>query len=488
MSCDIGLYGLAVMGQNFALNMAERGFKVCVGNRSPGKVDDTVQRAKDEGDLPIIGSKSAEEFVSNLSKPRKVVILVQAGAPVDATIATLSEFMEEGDVIVDGGNEWYPNSVRRSKELQESKKIHFVGMGISGGEEGARKGPSLMPGGPKEAYDLIEPILSKCAAQVSDGPCTGYLGPIGSGNYVKMVHNGIEYGDMQLIAEVYDILRKVVGMSNDEMSELFAKWNEGELLSYLIEITAIILSKKDDLTDDGYIVDKILDKTGMKGTGRWTVQEAAEQSVAAPVISASLENRYMSGRKSERVDASAVLTGPTEYPKVEKDQVIEDLQAALYASKVCSYAQGLSLIKAASDANAWDVNLSECARMWKGGCIIRAKLLDKIQGALANDADLANLMVDPTFSAELNARQMSLRRIVTLCVASGIACPTLSAALNYFDTYRRADMPANLTQAQRDFFGGHTYGRTDREGQFHYTWTDGHKGIGNVNERIQGEK
>lgn len=483
--CDVGLYGLAVMGQNFALNMASHGFKVCVGNRTLSKVDVTVQRAKDEGNLPLIGAYDVQEFVSKLSKPRKVIILVMAGKPVDDTIALLSDCMEEGDVIVDGGNEWFPNSLRRSKEL-EPKGILFVGMGISGGEEGARNGPSLMPGGPRAAYNLLEPIITKCAAQVNDGPCTAYLGPIGSGNYVKMVHNGIEYGDMQLIAEVYDVLRTVVALAPSDMAKIFHRWNQGELSSYLIEITAKILDRKDDITGQGHVVDYILDKTGMKGTGRWTVQEAAEQSVAAPTIAASLDARYLSARKDERVKASAILKGPTKIPSVDKEQIIEDLEASLYAAKVCSYAQGMGLIKAASEKNGWDINLTECARLWKGGCIIRAKLLDKIQAALGRDVNLSNLMMDPDFAAELNDRHMAWRRIVTLCIASGISCPALCASLGYFDSYRRASLPANLTQAQRDFFGGHTYERTDREGAFHCAWTDTHHDIGNINERMAG--
>lgn len=486
-SCDVGLWGLAIMGQNFALNMASHGFQVVVGNRSPSKVDLTVTRAKNEGSLPVIGSTSHQDFVSKLQKPRKIILLVMAGKPVDDTIAALAEHLEPGDLIVDGGNEWYPNSIRRAQEL-EKRGVLFMGMGISGGEEGARNGPSLMPGGKRKAYDLMEPILVKCAAQVEDGACTGYLGPIGAGNYVKMVHNGIEYGDMQLIAEVYDVLRGVVGMTNADMSRQFARWNDGDLSSYLIEITAKILAKEDDVTGTGYVLDYILDKTGMKGTGRWTVQEAAEQSVAAPTITASLDARYISGRKGERIEAAKILQGPTEVPNVSKPQIIEDLGAALYCAKVCSYAQGMGIIKAASDEKEWDVNLSSCAKMWKGGCIIRAKLLDKIQAALANDPNLVNLMVDPGFAKELNARQMSWRRIVTLCVASGVPCPALSASLNYFDSYRRENLPANLTQAQRDFFGGHTYERIDREGPHHCAWTKTHKEIGDLNERSAGEQ
>lgn len=486
-SCDVGLYGLAVMGQNFALNMASNNFRVVVGNRSPAKVNLTVQRAVDEGNLPLIGSSSPEDFISKLKSPRKIILLVMAGKPVDDTIGVLAEYLEPGDVIVDGGNEYYPNSIRRAAEL-DTKGILFLGMGISGGEEGARHGPSLMPGGVRKAYDLMEPILMKCAAKVSDGACTGYVGAIGSGNHVKMVHNGIEYGDMQLIAEVYDCLRRIVGMSNDDMSRQFAKWNEGDLESYLIEITAKIMNKPDDITGKGYVVDNILDKTGSKGTGRWTVQEAAERSIAAPTITASLDSRYISAQKSERVDASKILTGPKEKINVSKPQIVTDLGDALYCAKVCSYAQGLGIIKAASDSNNWNVDLSQCAKMWKGGCIIRAKLLDKIQNALKSNPNLPNLMVDPEFAAELNAKQMAWRRIVTLCVASGMACPALCASLSYFDSYRRESLPANLTQAQRDFFGGHTYERIDREGPFHCAWTKAHKDIGDLASRSAGEK
>ncbi|CAM9698762.1 unnamed protein product [Ascophyllum nodosum] len=482
---DVGLYGLAVMGQNFALNMASHGFSVSVSNRSPAKVDATVERAKAEGNLPMKGFKDPKEFVKSLSKPRKVILLVQAGAAVDASIATLSEFMEEGDIIVDGGNEWFPNSQRRAKELEE-KKILFVGMGISGGEEGARNGPSLMPGGPKEAFDALEPIITKCAAQV-DGPCTTYLGNIGSGNYVKMVHNGIEYGDMQLIAEVYDILKHAAGMSNDELAATFEDWNTSELQSFLVEITAVIFSRKDDLTEDGYVVDKILDKTGMKGTGRWTIQEAAERSTAAPTMAAALDARYISGRKAERIEASKVLKGPGAMPKVPKEQLVEDMKAALYCSKICSYAQGMNLIKSASEHYEWGVNLGECARIWKGGCIIRAAFLDDIKRAYVRNPHLDNLLIDPDFSAQILERQAAWRRVVTLCIASGIAAPAMTASLSYFDSYRRARLPANLVQAQRDFFGAHTYERVDKEGTFHCLWDDTHKDIGDVAGRIAGE-
>lgn len=482
---DIGLYGLAVMGQNFALNIASHGYKISVSNRSPSKVDTTVERAVSEGNLPLVGYKDMGEFVLSLKKPRKIIILVQAGQPVDDTIEALSKFLEADDILIDGGNEWYPNSIRRAKSL-ESKGIHFIGMGISGGEEGARHGPSLMPGGPKEAFDAIEPFISACAAQVDDGPCTTYIGPVGSGNYVKMVHNGIEYGDMQLIAETYDILKHTAGLNNDELAQTFSDWNSGELESFLIEITSIIFGKRDDLADEGFLLDKILDKTGAKGTGRWTVQEAAERNVAVPTIVAALDMRNISSRKTERSSAAALLRGPAEIPNVDRNQIIEDCKHALFCAKICSYAQGMALIKAASDEFSWNVDLGECARIWKGGCIIRAGFLDRIKAAFIRDPDLPNLLLDPDFGAELNRRQASWRRIVSLCVASGIACPAYSSGIAYFDSYRREKLPANLTQAQRDFFGGHTYERVDRPGVFHARWTSAHKDIGDLNARTAG--
>eukprot|EP00562_Extubocellulus_spinifer_P024217 CAMPEP_0178663476 /NCGR_PEP_ID=MMETSP0698-20121128/28845_1 /TAXON_ID=265572 /ORGANISM="Extubocellulus spinifer, Strain CCMP396" /LENGTH=494 /DNA_ID=CAMNT_0020306535 /DNA_START=229 /DNA_END=1713 /DNA_ORIENTATION=- len=485
--CDVGLYGLAVMGQNFALNMASKGFSVCVGNRSPAKVDLTVQRAKDEGNLPLVGSTRGR-FPSSLARwtvrstlaglrlptqtlnPLEAILRAKfwpiTARPVKADVA---EFFGHASMVF--YLQYVPSS-NREKTLESSTREFERERFVLG----------------REAYDQLEPILTKCAAQVDDGACTGYVGPIGAGNYVKMVHNGIEYGDMQLIAEVYDVLRSIVGMSNDEMSKTFAKWNEGILDSYLIEITYKILAKPDDVTGEGYVVDYVLDKTGSKGTGRWTVQEAAEQSVAAPTLAAALDSRYISSRKEERVAASKVLDGPKETPNVSKFQIIEDLEAALYAAKICSYAQGMGLIKAASDSKDWNIDLSMCAKMWKGGCIIRAKLLDKIQAAFSSNPSLSNLMVDPAFATELNERSMAWRRIITLCVASGVSCPALCASLNYFDSYRRESLPANLTQAQRDFFGGHTYERIDREGPFHCAWTDAHKAIGDISERTAGEK
>jgi 6-phosphogluconate dehydrogenase len=489
MSNAIGVFGLSVMGQNLALNIGSKGFNVAVANRSPARVDETVARAKGEKVPTLTGYKSNKEFIESLAKPRMVIILVQAGKAVDLTIAGLTEFMEEGDIVIDGGNEWFPNQERRYEELK-ARNIKFVGMGVSGGEEGARNGPSLMPGCDEEAWAPIKPIAEKIAAQIeSDGSaCVTYLGPIGSGNYVKMVHNGIEYGDMQLIAESYDILKIAGKLSNEELAKTFNDWNKGDLDSFLIEITAIIMGKKDDQEGkDGYLVEKILDKTGMKGTGRWTIQEAAERSVNACTLAASLDARYQSGRKAERVEAAKILNGPAEIPAVDKAQLIDDVGKALYASKITSYAQGLNLIKAAYDQKGWgDAPLGDCASIWRGGCIIRAGFLDRIKKAFDSNPKLANLMVDPEFAAELNSRQAAWRRVVTLAIASGITCPAMAASINYFDSYRRANLPANVTQAQRDFFGGHSYQRNDMEGDFHTQWTDAHADMGDISTRNDG--
>eukprot|EP00164_Ancoracysta_twista_P008146 GFYU01011702.1.p1 GENE.GFYU01011702.1~~GFYU01011702.1.p1 ORF type:complete len:489 (-),score=180.32 GFYU01011702.1:111-1577(-) len=467
----IGLVGLGVMGQNLALNIAEKGFKISVYNRSPEKVDSCVERAEKEGVQPLVGYKDVGEFVQSLAKPRRVIMLVTAGKAVDATIETLSKHMEAGDLIIDGGNEWYVNTERRAEDLKETG-IHYMGMGVSGGEEGARNGPSLMPGGPKDAYKAIEEIVKKVAAQVNDGPCVTHIGPGGAGNYVKMVHNGIEYGDMQLIAETYDILHNIGGMDYEELHNVFSKWNKGRLESFLIEITSKIFTKKDDEegSDKDYLLDKILDKTGMKGTGKWTVQEAAEKSTAAPTIAGALDARFISGRKDERVKASKSLRGPKDTPKVDVEALVKDMEKALYASKICSYAQGMNLIKAASETHEWDLDLGEISRIWKGGCIIRAVFLDRIKKAYDKDAKLASLLVDPDFAKELNEGQDAWRRIVTLSVQHGIPVPTIGSSLAYFDQYRRDRLPANLVQAQRDFFGAHTFERTDKKGSFHANW------------------
>eukprot|EP01018_Ginkgo_biloba_P020020 Gb_02926 [translate_table: standard] len=471
----IGLTGLAVMGQNLALNIAEKGFPISVYNRTTSRVDETLERAQDEGNLPMKGCYNPKDFVLSIQKPRSVIILVKAGAPVDQTISNLSDYMEPGDCIVDGGNEWYENTERRAHEAAK-KGLLYLGMGVSGGEEGARHGPSLMPGGSFEAYKNIEDVLTRVAAQVDDGPCVTFVGKGGAGNFVKMVHNGIEYGDMQLISEAYDVLKHVGGLSNQELAETFSEWNRGELESFLVEITADIFRVKDDY-GDGELVDKILDKTGMKGTGKWTVQQAAELSVAAPTIAASLDCRYLSGLKEEREAAAKIFreAGLTDVlaggDVVNKKQLIEDVRKALYASKICSYAQGMNLLRAKSAEKGWDLNLGELARIWKGGCIIRAIFLDRIKRAYERNSQLASLLVDPEFAKEMVDRQAAWRRVVNLAINAGISTPGMNASLAYFDTYRRARLPANLVQAQRDLFGAHTYERIDRSGSFHTEWT-----------------
>ncbi|KAJ0977636.1 hypothetical protein J5N97_013110 [Dioscorea zingiberensis] len=473
----IGLAGLAVMGQNLALNIADKGFPISVYNRTVSKVDETVARATEEGGLPLTGHHSPRDFVLSLSRPRSIIILVKAGPPVDQTIAALSRFLEPGDAIIDGGNEWYEHTERRISEAS-SQGLLYLGMGVSGGEEGARRGPSLMPGGSRQAFDNVADILSKVAAQVDDGPCVTYVGPGGSGNFVKMVHNGIEYGDMQLISEAYDVLRTIGGLSNQDLADIFDEWNRGELESFLIEITADIFKVKEE-HGDGELVDKILDKTGMKGTGKWTVQQAAELSVAAPTIAASLDCRYLSGLKEEREAASGVLEQAginnealkASVGAVDKKRLIDDVRQALYASKICSYAQGMNLLRAKSQEKGWNLNLGELARIWKGGCIIRARFLDRIKQAYERNGSLPNLIVDPEFAREMVQRQGAWRRVVGLAIGAGISTPGMCASLSYFDTYRRSRLPANLVQAQRDLFGAHTYERIDRPGSFHTEWT-----------------
>lgn len=472
----IGLAGLAVMGQNLALNVADKGFPISVYNRTASKVDETLERAAAEGGLPLSGHYSPRDFVLSIRPPRSVIILVKAGAPVDQTIAALADHMSPGDCIIDGGNEWYENTERRIAEASR-RGLLYLGMGVSGGEEGARHGPSLMPGGSLEAYENVKEILHKVAAQVDDGPCVTYIGEGGSGNFVKMVHNGIEYGDMQLISEAYDVLKNVGGLSNEELAAIFDEWNRGELESFLIEITADIFKVKDEY-GDGELVDKILDKTGMKGTGKWTVQQAAELSVAAPTIAASLDCRYLSGLKEERESASKILKEAglkedVEFVRsgIDKKRLIDDVRQALYASKICSYAQGMNLLRAKSIEKDWNLNFGELARIWKGGCIIRAVFLDRIKKAYQRNPNLASLVVDPEFAREMVQRQAAWRRVVGLAISAGISTPGMCASLSYFDTYRRARLPANLVQAQRDLFGAHTYERIDRPGSFHTEWT-----------------
>lgn len=470
----LGLIGLAVMGQNFALNVAEKGFDIAVYNRSYDKTEACVRRAEKEGlGKNLHGFKDLKEFIVSLERPRRVMMLVKAGAPVESTIDLLMPLLEKGDIIIDGGNEWYENTEHRQKKVAE-KGLMYLGMGVSGGEEGARNGPALMPGGTEEAYKHIEDIVRKVAAQVDDGPCVTYVGNGGAGNFVKMVHNGIEYGDMQLISEAYDILKTVGGFSNEELGEAFDEWNKTELSSFLIEITALIFKKKDE-DGKGYILDSILDKTGMKGTGKWTVQQAAEMSVAAPTIEASLDGRFVSGLKDERVKAAKFyekfgVKGPSEMSNVQKSELSTAVRKALYASKICSYAQGLNIIRAKSISMGWNIEMGELTRIWKGGCIIRAGFLDDIKNAYKRNPDLENLVLDEWFANKLAERQDAWRDVVKIAITNGLGTPGMTASLSYFDSIRRARLPANLVQAQRDFFGSHTYERTDKDGWFHTVW------------------
>ncbi len=463
---QFGVIGLGVMGANLALNVEDHGFSVAVYDRARAQTDGFMAKAAGRRARPAY---DAGELVRSLASPRRILIMVPAGAPVDATIEGLVPHLSPGDVIIDGGNEYYTNTERRSADLT-AKGIEFIGMGVSGGAEGARYGPSLMPGGQRAAYDKVSSIMEKIAAQVEDGPCVTYIGPGGAGHYVKMVHNGIEYGDMQLIAETYDLLKNVGGLSNDELADVFGQWNEGELESFLIEITSKIF-KQADSDGDGRLVDAILDTAKMKGTGSWTVQEGAQLAAPIPTIASSVDARVLSGMRELRLKGADILKGPS--PSVSADdkrQLIDDARAALYAAKMCSYAQGLGLLNIASAERDWNLQLGEIARIWKDGCIIRAKFLKVIQDAYNREAALANLLFDPTFADEIGRRQDGWRRTIARAVHGGVAIPTLTASVAYYDSLRRRRLPANLTQAQRDFFGGHTYQRLDREGTFHTEW------------------
>lgn len=473
---DIGMVGLAVMGQNLALNLADNGFVVAVHNRSASKVTQTVERAANEGlSERIVGYEEMRDFVQGLARPRKIVMLVKAGKPVDATIAALVDLLDEGDLIIDGGNEFYTNTERRAAEL-EARGIMYMGMGVSGGEDGARFGPSLMPGGPRSAWDMVARIFTGVAAQADGEACVTHIGPGGSGNYVKMVHNGIEYGDMQLIGEAYDLLRSVGGLTAPEVAAVFDEWNGVELQSFLVEITAAVLRVRDDVADDGsYLIDGVLDATGSKGTGMWTIQEAAARGVPTPTMAAALEARYLSSLKEERAAAADVLQGPSPSSLQdggERSRLVADLRRALYASKICSYAQGMNLIRQAGADGGWNLDLGSIAKIWKGGCIIRAKFLDRIKAAYDRDPELASLLVDAEFAAELADAQDSWRRVVTVAVANGVAVPSMSGSLAYYDAYRRKVLPSSqMVQAQRDFFGSHTYKRIDGRGTYHTRWS-----------------
>jgi 6-phosphogluconate dehydrogenase len=465
-NAQIGLIGLAVMGENLALNIEEKGFPIAVFNRTVARVDEFVARHPGKR---IRGCRSLEELVAAIERPRRILLMVKAGEPVDAMIAALRPHLAPGDIVVDGGNSWYEDTERRGKEL-EAAGIRYVGMGVSGGEEGARHGPSLMPGGPREAYEQLAPILTRIAAQVADGPCVTYVGPGGAGHYVKMVHNGIEYGDMQLIAEAYDVLQTMGGLDAAALKEVFANWNEGELQSFLIEITRDIFGRIDEETGRP-LVEMILDTAGQKGTGKWTSQNAFDVGAAIPTINAAVEARILSAMKSERAAASLILPGPHTAPSGERKALVDAVRQALYAAKVVAYAQGMSLLKMASAEYGFGLNLSEIARIWKGGCIIRAALLDRIQCAFQRNPALPNLLIDEEFRAEVSGRQAAWRGVVAGAVTAGIPCLAMSASLGYYDMYRRERLPANLIQAQRDYFGAHTYQRIDREGVFHTEWT-----------------
>ncbi|MBM7648098.1 6-phosphogluconate dehydrogenase [Bacillus ectoiniformans] len=464
---QIGVIGLAVMGKNLAWNIESRGYTVSVFNRSREKTDEMLAESKGK---QITGTYSIEEFVQSLEKPRKILLMVKAGQATDATIAQLKPLLEKGDILIDGGNTFFKDTQRRNEELSESG-IHFIGTGVSGGEEGALTGPSIMPGGQKEAYELVAPILKDISAKVDGEACCTYIGADGAGHYVKMVHNGIEYGDMQLISEAYFILKNVLGLSAEELHEVFAEWNKGELDSYLIEITADIFTKKDEETGKP-LVDVILDKAGQKGTGKWTSQSALDLGVPLPLITESVFARFISALKDERVKASKLLKGPESTPfNGDRTEFIEAVRKALYMSKICSYAQGFAQMKSASEEYGWNLNYGEIAMIFRGGCIIRAQFLQKIKEAYDREPNLTNLLLDPYFKDIVENYQGALREVMAAAVKAGIPVPTLSAALSYFDSYRTAVLPANLIQAQRDYFGAHTYQRVDKEGVFHTEWS-----------------
>jgi 6-phosphogluconate dehydrogenase len=464
---DIGLIGLAVMGENLVLNMESKGFSVSVYNRTSAVTEKFAQgRAKGKNIFP---AKTLEDFVSSLARPRKAMIMVKAGAPVDAVIDQLVPLLEEGDIIIDGGNSLWTDTQRREKALKE-KGFHFVGTGVSGGEEGALKGPSIMPGGSEESWNFVGPIFRKIAAIVDGEPCSRHMGPDGAGHYVKMVHNGIEYGDMQLICEAYAILKATINPTADEFHKIFAEWNMGELNSYLIDITEKIFTKMDPETGKP-IVDLILDKAGQKGTGKWTVSNAVEHGVVLSTINAAVEARILSSLKEKRVAASKILPAPVVKPfSGDRQGLIDSVRDALYASKIVSYAQGLDLLGTASRFYGWELNFGDIATIWRGGCIIRAHFLNRIKEAYERNPALENLLLDPFFTEIIAKTQSNWRHAVITAVEQGVAVPAVSASLSYYDSYRCERLPANLLQAQRDFFGAHTYERIDKPaGEFFHT-------------------
>lgn len=469
-TADFGVVGLAVMGRNLALNVESRGYTVAVYNRSSARTEDLVQTHSDKKFVP---GYTVEEFVKSIKAPRRILLMVKAGAGTDAVIEELLPFLEKGDILIDGGNTFFEDTMRRSEKLAESG-IHFIGMGVSGGELGALQGPSMMPGGQREAYDLVEPILKEIAAKApEDGkPTVAYIGPNGAGHYVKMVHNGIEYGDMQLIAESYDLLKRLLKLDKDALAGTFAEWNKGELDSYLIEITADILTRDDDLGSGKPMVDMILDRAGNKGTGKWSSQSALEVGAPQSLITESVYARYISAMKEDRVAASKVLAGPEFNFEGDVDATVEDIREALYFGKIMSYAQGFDQLRMASDHYDWDLQYGELAQLWRAGAIIRARFLQRITDAYNNEAGLHNLLLDPYFKDIAEKYQAAARRVIALATAAGVPVPSLSAAVAYFDSYRSEVLPANLIQAQRDYFGAHTYERTDKPAgeMYHYSW------------------
>ena len=464
---DFGLIGLAVMGENLVLNMENNGYTVAVYNRTVEKVDKFINgRGKGKN---FIGTHSIEELVKSVRRPRKVMLLVKAGKPVDDFIEKIMPYLDEGDIIIDGGNSHFPDTIRRTKYVEE-KGFRYIGTGVSGGEEGALRGPSIMPGGSVDAWPEVKPVFQDIAAKVDGIPCCDWVGANGAGHFVKMVHNGIEYGDMQLISESYFIMKNLLGMTADEMHKVFAEWNEGELDSYLIEITRDILAFKENGEP---LIEKILDTAGQKGTGKWTGIAALDIGVPLTLIGESVFARILSSQKEERVEAAKILKGPKVEFRGTRDQFITQIKDALYASKIISYAQGYALMKEAAKEYNWDLNYGGIAQMWRGGCIIRSAFLGKITEAYDKNATLQNLMLDPFFSEKLHQAQEGWRRVVATATLNGIPVPAFSSALAYFDGYRTERLPANMLQAQRDYFGAHTYERVDKpRGEFfHSNWT-----------------
>lgn len=465
---QIGVVGLAVMGKNLALNIESKGFSVAVYNRSAEKTNELLAEAQGKD---FVGAFSVEEFVQSLESPRKILIMVKAGQPTDDTINQLVPYLDQGDILIDGGNAYFPDTQRRNKELQ-ALGFRFIGAGVSGGEEGALNGPAIMPGGQRDAYELVEPILTAISAKVNGDPCSTYIGADGAGHYVKMVHNGIEYGDMQLIGEAYHLLKDVLNLNTSQLHDIFTEWNNGELDSYLIEITADIFKKIDPETGKP-MVDVILDSAGQKGTGKWTSQSALDLGVPLSIITESVFARFISAMKEERVAASKKLNGPavSSYDG-DPQEFIEAVRKALYTSKIASYAQGFAQMRAASDAYNWDLKYGSIAMIFRGGCIIRARFLQNIKDAYDRNPSLNNLLMDEYFSNIVENYQEAWRKVISIAVTRGIPVPAFASALAYYDSYRTERLPANLLQAQRDYFGAHTFQRLDKEGSYHFQWME----------------